>query len=165
MAKWDQRNEQLRQAAAEEHFFRYGEIDIQVDPDVFSPAVGYSSTMIADLLMTCTGTSALDMGTGTLLLALVLRLAGFTRVVAVDNHSPALACARKNLSRNARLQPIDIRFSDLFGNLVDAEAFDLIVFNQPYYPIAGAPIAGLGSDGGERHHPKISRPRTKSFGE
>lgn len=148
MEEWDLRNSELLEYSRAGHSFRYRDLSIVSGPDVFSPGIGISSVLLADQLLQLHGGSALDMGTGTLFLALVLRLAGFDRVVAVDNHEPALLCARQNLELNPQLAPVEIVKSDLFVSLASIGSFDLIVFNQPFYPITGSPISGMGSDGG-----------------
>ena len=148
MNEWALRNAELLEAFKTEQRFGYAGITVVTDRDVFSPQTGISSVMLADELLRFEGDSALDMGTGTLFLALVLRKAGFSQVSAVDNHDAALRCAERNLLRNPDLAPIEIVKSNLFENLGRDESFDLIVFNQPFYPIEGDPIAGLGSDGG-----------------
>jgi methylase of polypeptide subunit release factors len=122
---------------------------VRVDKDVFPPDIGYTTTLLADVLTQKPAACGLDMGTGTLLLALVMRRAGVREVWAADNHPAAVQCARENLNRNPRLAPIKIIASDLFKAVPIEKRFDLIVFNQPYYPIAGKKITGMGNDGGQ----------------
>jgi methylase of polypeptide subunit release factors len=147
---WDDRNEELARVVSRQPYeFEYRGIRVRVDRDVFPPDVGFTTLLLAEALFEERTTSrALDMGTGTLLLALVLRKAGVPDVWAVDNHEPAIRCARANLERNPLLAPVTIVQSNLFEAIPREDRFDLIVFNQPYYPIDGAPIAGLGSEGG-----------------
>lgn len=121
---------------------------VRVGKDVFPPDIGFTTQVLAEVLLKKKALCALDMGTGTLILALLMRKAGIQHVWAVDNHLPAIECARSNLERNPRLQPIEIIRSDLFTAIPAGQLFDLIVFNQPYYPIRGRKIAGLGEDGG-----------------
>lgn len=71
------------------------------------------------------GKKALDMGTGSGIIANFLKERGFY-VVAVDINPHAIEYCRKNY------EGIDFRVSDLFSNV--PEKFDVIVFNTPYLP-------------------------------
>ncbi|HYB40659.1 MAG TPA: methyltransferase [Candidatus Methylomirabilis sp.] len=147
---WDDRNRELASVVARQPYeLDYRGIRVRVDRDVFPPDVGFTTLFLAEVLLEEHGASrALDMGTGTLLLALVMRKAGVPDVWAVDNHEPAIRCARANLERNPSLAPVTIVQGDLFEAIPGGDRFDLIVFNQPYYPVEGTPIVGLGSEGG-----------------
>lgn len=70
---------------------------------------------------------ALDMGTGTGIIALYLQQRGW-RCIGADNNEYALRCARKNAEANK--MTLEVRHSDLFSNV--SETFDLIVFNAPF---------------------------------
>ena len=147
--EWQWRNRELLAAVAKQPYdFTYRNIVVRVDKDVFPPDIGFTTTLLADVLAEKQPSCALDMGTGTLLLALVMRQAGVPEVWAADNHPAAIQCAGDNLKRNPQLAPVTIFASDLFGAIPKDRRFDLIVFNQPYYPIAGEKITGMGEDGG-----------------
>lgn len=104
--------------------------------------------------------SALDMGCGNGALGISLAtLSSFERVVAIDNHIPAVDNARENVTRCFSENKMEVILSDLMrdvprervvNGVTQDVKFDLIVFNHPYYPREGAPKLGLGSDGGNR---------------
>ncbi len=82
--------------------------------------------------------SALDLGTGCGVLALVCRAAGIERIVATDISGRALAFARFNERLNAETapggvtaRPIEFRLGNLFDAVGDEE-FDLILSNPPF---------------------------------
>jgi len=70
------------------------------------------------------GKSALDMGTGSGILAEVALATGAKSVLAVDVNQEAV--------NNVKQKGINTRHSDLFSNI--SEKFDLIIFNPPYLP-------------------------------
>lgn len=83
------------------------------------------------------GKRALDVGTGTGVLAFVLARAG-ARVVATDVEPGALACARENAERLGIAERVEVVPADLFP----AEGrFDLVVSNPPWIPdVARTPL-------------------------
>jgi release factor glutamine methyltransferase len=146
----ERRNEELRQAVSQSRDIEIEGLRLHVFADVFPPDLGYSSLLMARSLASMKlGESALDVGAGSLFLALTMRRLGVPRVCAIDKSEQAIRCAALNLERNSDLAPIDIRRSDLFSALRAHEKFDTIVFNQPFYPILGREIAGMGADGGK----------------
>lgn len=121
-------------------------VELRVDRDVFPPDLGMTSQYLARVLADYRPNVALDMGCGTGYLALVMRKRGVEKVWALDVHQPAVTCARANAERNAL--SVRVEQSDLFSAIDDGAVFDLIVFNQPYYPSTTEVIFGLGFDGG-----------------
>ena len=77
------------------------------------------------------GKRALDLGTGTGVLAFVLARAG-ARVVATDVEPRAIACARENAERLALSAAVELGVADLFPE----GRFDLVVSNPPWLPDA-----------------------------
>lgn len=77
------------------------------------------------------GKRALDVGTGTGVLAFVLARAG-ARVVATDLEPRAVACARENAERLSLADRVDVAPADLFAE----GRFDLVVSNPPWLPDA-----------------------------
>ena len=73
---------------------------------------------------------AFDIGTGTGVLAAVLAQRGVARVIATDQDSRAMACARENLQRLALTARVDVERADLFP---DGRAA-LVVCNPPWIP-------------------------------
>ena len=75
------------------------------------------------------GKLALDLGTGTGVLAFVLARRG-ARVLATDLEPRAVACARENAARLDLAAAVEVRAADLFPG----EAADLVVSNPPWLP-------------------------------
>jgi SAM-dependent methyltransferase len=82
------------------------------------------------------GKAALDVGTGTGVLALLLARRG-ARVVATDVEPRAVACARENAARLGLADRVEVVEADLFP----PGRFDLVVSNPPWIP--GAPHGPL----------------------
>jgi methylase of polypeptide subunit release factors len=85
------------------------------------------------------GKRAMDVGTGTGVLALLLAQRGAT-VIATDLEPRAVACARENAERLGLASAVDVRLADLFpegsaegGPPAPARA-DLVVSNPPWVP-------------------------------
>lgn len=123
-------------------------IELDVDLDVFPPDLGQCAQNLARAAARYQPRVALDMGCGTGYLALMLHRQGVSQVWASDVHPPAVACARKNINRNAPQASIRVVHSDLFHNIPASIPFDLIVFNQPFGPGRGDTVCGCGPDGG-----------------
>lgn len=79
------------------------------------------------------GKRALDVGTGTGVLAIALARAG-ARVIATDVEPRAVACARENAARLAPAGAVEVVEADLFPPA--GPAFDLVVSNPPWVPAA-----------------------------
>ena len=77
---------------------------------------------------------AFDIGTGTGVLAAVLAHRGVKRVVATDNDSRALACARANIKRLGMTGKVDVVQADLFPPSTALPKAGLIVCNPPWLP-------------------------------
>ncbi|BDG04453.1 N5-glutamine methyltransferase family protein [Anaeromyxobacter oryzae] len=78
------------------------------------------------------GKRALDVGTGTGVLAIVLARAG-ARVTATDLEPRAVACARENVDRLGVADRVEVVRADLFPPAAVAE---LVVSNPPWVPAA-----------------------------
>jgi SAM-dependent methyltransferase len=93
------------------------------------------------------GRRALDVGTGTGVLAAVLARAG-ARVVATDDAPAAVACARENVARLGLEGSVEVIQADLFP---PEGAFDVIVSNPPWLPAeAASPLERAVYDPGGR---------------
>jgi SAM-dependent methyltransferase len=73
---------------------------------------------------------AFDIGTGTGVLAAVLARRGIRRVIATDQDSRALACARENIERLGLSRQVEVMQADLFP---PGQA-PLVVCNPPWVP-------------------------------
>uniref|UniRef100_UPI00016A2E3E methyltransferase n=1 Tax=Burkholderia ubonensis TaxID=101571 RepID=UPI00016A2E3E len=103
---------------------------------VFSPVRGEYVELVARAPLPA-DTLAFDIGTGTGVLAAVLAARGVKRVVATDQDSRALACARENVERLGCAAQVDVVEADLFP----AGRAPLVVCNPPWVPARpSAPI-------------------------
>lgn len=96
---------------------------------VFAPIRGEYVGLVAETpLPACA--SAFDIGTGTGVLAAILARRGVPHIVATDQDSRALACARDNLSRLRLSDQVEVVQADLFP---EGRAH-LVVCNPPWVP-------------------------------
>lgn len=99
---------------------------------VYAPVRGEYVDLVARAIATWppAGRRALDVGTGTGVLAILLARAG-ARVVATDLSPAAAGCARENAARLAPPGAVEVVEADLFP---PSGAFDLVVSNPPWIP-------------------------------
>ena len=96
---------------------------------VFSPVRGEYVDLVAEAPLP-TLELAFDIGTGTGVLAAVLASRGVKRIVATDQDTRALICARENITRLNLSQQIEIVQADLFP----PGKAPLILCNPPWVP-------------------------------
>jgi SAM-dependent methyltransferase len=96
---------------------------------VFSPVRGEYIDLVAQAPLP-SKTLALDIGTGTGVLAAVLAKRGIANVIATDLDPRALACAKENFQRLGVDTQIDLMQADLFPAL----RAGLVVCNPPWLP-------------------------------
>ena len=102
-------------------------LDIDLLPEVYSPSD--DSFILLEILELSPGETFLEMGSGSGLVSVHAAKAG-ARVVAADINPNAVACTRRNASRNdVGVEAIE---SDLFEKIPGV--FDVIAFNPPYLP-------------------------------
>jgi len=105
----------------------YG-LNLKLHPQVYEPAE--DTFLLAENLAVSGGEVALDVGTGTGLIALLMaRKASF--VLGVDINPLAVELAKENARRNGT-ENVEFRISDLFENV--RGKFDVVTFNAPYLP-------------------------------
>lgn len=103
---------------------------------VFSPVRGEYIELIAQAPLPDTSL-AIDVGTGTGVLAALLAQRGVKQVIGTDRDPRALACARENIERLGLAKSVSIVDADLFP---EGRA-PLVVCNPPWLPAkANAPI-------------------------
>ena len=93
---------------------------------------------------------AMDMGTGTGLMGVVMGLGGSKKVILTDISLPAVANADENIKKYKLESKSSVLQGDLFENV--KEKVDFIVFNQPYFgdvPPDGDSIAASMLDSGD----------------
>lgn len=98
---------------------------------VFSPVRGEYLSLLWQAPLPENCRSALDIGTGSGVLALLLARRGIGRIAATDNNPRAVACARANIDRFGLAEQITVYETDLFP----PESADLIVCNPPWLPV------------------------------
>jgi SAM-dependent methyltransferase len=98
---------------------------------VFAPVRGEHVELTAEAVRRwpVAGKRALDVGTGTGVLALLLARAG-ARVTATDLAPAAVDCARENAARLGLAERIEVVEADLYP----AGRFDVVVCNPPWLP-------------------------------
>ena len=77
--------------------------------------------------------TAIDVGTGSGVLALMLAKAGVAHVIATDVNPNACESVRREIARRPTPPPIEVRDGDLLGEGHEATV-DLVVFNPPWTP-------------------------------
>lgn len=121
---------------------------LKVDKGVFPPDFGLTTRYLAQFLKNFKFKKALDMGCGSGYLALVLKKSNKdSEVWAVDTEESAIKCTEENANLNKL--SVKIVKSDLFSQIKKYNKFDLMVFNQPYYPLE-KPLFGCKEDGGKK---------------
>ena len=105
----------------------YG-LKLKLHPQVYEPAE--DTFLLAENLAVKEGGVALDVGTGTGLIALLMaRKARY--VLGVDVNPMAVELAKENAELNG-IRNVEFRLSDLFENV--SGKFNIIAFNAPYLP-------------------------------
>lgn len=102
---------------------------IHVHYGVFSPLRGEYIELIAQAPLP-PASVAVDVGTGSGVLAAVLAQRGIAKIIATDLDERALACARENITRLELEQQVEVRRADLFPD----GQYGLIVCNPPWLP-------------------------------
>lgn len=97
---------------------------------VFSPIRGEYLELVARAPLPADRSLAVDIGTGTGVIAAVLARRGVARVVATDTSERALACARDNLMRLGLQDSVQLEAIDLFPSV----QAPLVVCNPPWVP-------------------------------
>lgn len=111
-------------------------LDARIHPHygVFSPVRGEYVNLVASVPLPPAalgdGACAVDVGTGSGVLAAVLAKRGLSRVTATDMDPRALACARDNISRLGLTAQVAVERHDLFP----PGRAPLIVCNPPWVP-------------------------------
>jgi HemK-related putative methylase len=127
------------------------EVPLEIDPTkVFPPSE--TTLTLAEIVGGMQGTSVLDIGTGSGLLAITAAKTGSKKVWAVDKNPRAIACARKNAEINAVADRVDFEVVDILS-LNTERRFDLIISNPPFMPMPTgsrfiSPEIQLAIDGG-----------------
>lgn len=121
----------LQKYLSKRRIYHYDDLSIQVPAGVFHPGFFFSTSILAKhiLSLDLKKKTFLELGCGTAMLSLLAAKKG-AEVTASDISSAAIASAEEN-SRLNRLK-ITICQSNLFDQ-VQAQKFDVIAINPPYY--------------------------------
>jgi release factor glutamine methyltransferase len=111
--------------------FRYGDISLEIHPQVFHPGFFFSTRLLLRYIrsLSLSGKKILELGAGNGLISVYCSRNGAT-VVASDINPVAIEYLHKNSLRNNTF--FEIILSDLFAGIPSQE-FDLIAINPPYY--------------------------------
>lgn len=113
------------------HTVQFCGAPLEVFPEVFCPAYGEGSQLLAECLSVTGDDTVLDMGTGSGALA-ILAAKQAQRVVGTDISPIAVACAATNVVTLDLSKQVDIRQGDLFASIEAREKFSLVFFNPPF---------------------------------
>lgn len=98
---------------------------------VFAPTRQEYLSLLANAPLPDPCHSAIDLGTGTGVIAAILAQRGVAQVTAIDHYAPALACAQDNIERLGLSNVVHIQAGDLLSH---SPKVDLIVCNPPWLP-------------------------------
>jgi release factor glutamine methyltransferase len=111
----------------------FGNLVFLVDENVYEPAE--DSFLFAENVKIREGSTAIDVGTGCGLLA-VIAARRASLVVGVDINPYAIRCAAENAKLNHVENKSFFLQTDLFAAIKRGSKFDFIFFNAPYLPVA-----------------------------
>ncbi|MBP1911744.1 HemK2/MTQ2 family protein methyltransferase [Thermococcus stetteri] len=132
-------------------FLEYKGLRIRLHPQVYEPAE--DTFLLAENLAVKEGDIALDVGTGTGIIALLMaRKARW--VLGVDINPIVVEIAKENARLN-NITNVEFRLSDLFENV--SGEFDVITFNAPYLPGEPEEPIDLALVGGESGREVLDR--------
>ncbi|NJF26153.1 HemK2/MTQ2 family protein methyltransferase [Thermococcus sp. Bubb.Bath] len=132
-------------------FINYNGLQIKLHPQVYEPAE--DTFLLAANLAVREGDVALDIGTGTGIIALLM--ARKTRsVIGVDVNPIAVELSKENAMLNG-IRNVEFRQSDLFENV--SGKFGVITFNAPYLPGEPEESIDLALLGGETGREVLDR--------
>ena len=114
---------------------------LKVEPTVFHPKVFLTSKFFADFLLKLDlrGRTAVEIGTGSGILALCAAKAGAASVLALDINPAAVKSAAANAKANGLETQVRAALSDLFSSVPAEEKFDVIIASPPSF--AGEPLS------------------------
>lgn len=121
----------LERYLSKKRLYTYGNIKLQIPPEVFHPGFFTSTQFLLQYLkkLSLSGNSFLELGAGSGLISIyVAKQDG--KVTATDINPIAVEYLRINRSQNKAR--INIILSDLFEN-IPLQQFDIIAINPPYY--------------------------------
>jgi release factor glutamine methyltransferase len=114
---------------------------LSVEPTVFHPKIFLTSRFFAEFLqqLNLDGRSAVEIGTGSGILALSAAKAGARPVLALDINPAAVRTAAANAKANGFEGQVTTMVSDLFSSVPADDIFDIIIASPPSF--AGEPLS------------------------
>ena len=114
---------------------------LTVEPTVFHPKIFLTSKFFADFLqkLDLKDKKAVEIGTGSGILALSAAKAGAASVLALDINPAAVRAAAANAKANGLEAKVRAVVSDLFSSVPADEKFDLMIASPPSF--AGVPAS------------------------
>ncbi len=107
-----------------------GRFVLRIDPEQAFGTGSHDSTRVClELIEECAapGMSAIDVGTGTGILAMAAATLGCETVLAIENDPAAASCARENVNHNGLGERVEVLTCDLSD--VRPDAADLVIAN------------------------------------
>jgi release factor glutamine methyltransferase len=120
-----------RKLNTSEFFVDLNGLEIQVDPNVFSPIYFEDSYFFAENMIDIKGLDVLEIGTGTGYFAIKMALNKANKVVATDVSKSAYNNALVNMEKLSLEDKVDIRLGSIFEPILN-EKFDVIFWNIPF---------------------------------
>lgn len=113
--------------------YRYGNIRLEIPPQVFHPGFFFSTGLLLRYILTLPlqGKRFLELGAGSGLISIQAAKKGAI-VTATDINPVAIDCLRRNCDQNN--VTAEIILSDLFA-VIPEQPFDIIAINPPYYKL------------------------------
>lgn len=128
--------------------------DFSVYKGVWNPAISsaryHASYLYYNNVRLFDGKIAIDMGTGTGLMGVVMALHGAQKVILTDISAAAVTNARENIAKFQLQEKTVVVQGDLFENI--NERAHIIIFNQPFFgdtPLPNDTIAASMLDSGD----------------
>jgi release factor glutamine methyltransferase len=111
--------------------YRYGDIVLEVPPQVFHPGFFFSTKILMNYInhLELQGKNFLELGCGSGLIS-IQSAKNTANVTSTDINPVAIEFLRKNADRNK--VTLNIILSDLFAN-IPRQQFDVIAINPPFY--------------------------------
>ena len=121
----------LEKYLAKTRVYRYGNVRLDIPPQVFHPGFFFSTRLLLQYIRTLSlaGKKFLELGAGSGLIS-VVAAKNNALVTATDINPVAIQYLQHNCEQN-KVSP-DIIFSDLFQHIPEQQ-FDIIAINPPYY--------------------------------
>lgn len=113
------------------YFLSAFDLELVVLPGVFSPKYFHGWEIFTKHFHSVKNEDVLEVGCGTGITSIYLAKHGAKKVIAVDISPDAVRNTQENITIN-NVENIEVRISDIFSGISDAEKFDTIYWNLPF---------------------------------